>query len=165
MSKTLYGKVSEDFIELVSDMELKDPRGGKPIRFKDKNGRIDLDTLLYTLGFEYDFHTNKAKYELLTKDVKYHRNYDSQTVYVRNQYIPHYVRNMRVYYGKIRATYKGDMISHYKTQDVITTSDLSRGDWVNILDVGSDVIYRSSAFSPQEYRSLESDSTYDNEED
>lgn len=152
--KELYGKVSEDFIELISDMTLTDPRG-KIIKFKDKHGRILIDPLLYTLGFEYNFHTNKAKYELLTKDVKYHRDYNSETVYVRNQKIPHYVRDMKVYYGKIRATYKGDMLGQYATQEIVTSSDLSRGKWENILDVGSDIIYRSSAYVPREHQSLE----------
>ena len=38
--KELYGKVSEDFIELISDMTLTDPRG-KIIKFKDKYKRED----------------------------------------------------------------------------------------------------------------------------
>lgn len=152
--KELYGKVSEDFLELLADMELKDPRG-KVIKFKNSEGVILTDLLLYTLGFEYDFHQNKAKYELLTKDTKYHRTYGSETVYVRNQKIPHYVRDMKVYYGKIRKTYKGDMIGHYETQEVVTSSDLSRGEWINILEIGSDIVYRSCEYVPREHQSLE----------
>lgn len=163
-NKNLYGKVSEDFIEMLSEMYVYDKKTGQKIPLKTEKGEILTDDILNILGFHYDFTKHKAVYELLTGDVKFHRDYDSDSVYVRNQKYPNYVRKMKVYCGSIRDTYRGGMESHYKSGEIITSDNLDRGEWVNILTVGSDSLYRSSPFTPTEYKTLE-DNTLHAEDD
>lgn len=163
-SKNLYGKVSEDFIEMLSEMYVYDKKTGQKILLKTKDGDILVDDILNILGYNYDYITHKADYELLTGDVKFHRDYESASVYVRNQKFPNYVRKMKVYCGKIKDNYCDGMISYYKSGEIVTSDSLDRGEWVNILTIGSESLYRSSPFTPTEYKTLE-DNTLHAEDD
>lgn len=146
----LHGNVSEDFIEMIADMQYKGEQGNIPLRKKD--GSVDIDLCLYILGFGWDYENDVAKYELLSEDVKYHRRYDSDSVYVRNAKRPYEVRKMKVYSGYIRPNYPYKSL--YKDGDILTGDFVFGGELKNILDIGDLKEYEKSNYYAVEHRRM-----------
>ncbi|AGH31958.1 hypothetical protein VPIG_00101 [Vibrio phage PWH3a-P1] len=164
-SAPLHGSVSEDFIEKVADMEFRDDMG-EIIPLRDEKGDAKLDLILYILGF-YWYHgptqsdieegvpvrNEGAVYDQLTKDTRYHRNYKSETVYVRNVNKPYEVKNMKVYTGYIRPNYPYKNL--YASGEILVGDFIKGGDTMNILDIGDESSYRQARYSPVAMRQLD----------
>lgn len=161
----LHGSVSEDFIETVSDMEIKDDEGN-PIALRDEKGNPKLDLILYILGFHW-YHGQSqsevdegdkvkpegAVYSQLTQDVRYHRNYKSETVFVRNSKRPYEVKEMKVYTGYIRERYPYKNL--YASGEILVGDFIKGGELKNILDVGDEQEYKKAKFQAISMRQLD----------
>ena len=151
-AKKVYGNVSEDFLEMVADYTLTLPNG-RVITFRNKDGSIKVDELLYTLGFKWDTRHNCARYEILSKLQRAKKEKVTKGVLVRNHKRPYEVRNMTVYAGEIRKNYP--YMDLYKDDTTVLMGNFTKGGKVkNILSVGTKQAYEGSDISPVEHRTL-----------
>jgi len=164
-SAPLHGSVSEDFVEKVADMEYRDDEG-QIISLRDENGNPKLDLILYILGFPWYHGQSQAEaeagekeraegavYDMLTQDTRYHRNYKSETVYVRNVKRPYEVKNMRVYTSYIRPNYPYKDL--YESGQILVGDFIKGGELKNILDVGDEDSYRKARYQAISMRQLD----------
>ncbi|WNO47349.1 hypothetical protein [Vibrio phage vB_VibM_10AMN] len=185
-SAPLHGSVSEDFIEKVADMEFRDDMG-EIIPLRDGDGNVKIDLVLYILGFYWYYGETKkefdekaadkktrrsrqtkelqevarpegAVYDMLTKDTRYHRNYKSETVFVRNSKRPYEVKEMKVYTGYIRPNYPYKDL--YSSGEILVGDFIHGGELKNILDVGDEHSYRQARYQAVSMRQL--DDQWDN---
>ena len=170
-SAPLHGSVSEDFIEKVADMEYRDDEG-QVISLRDENGNPKLDLILYILGFYWCYGQSKSEfdemgevekpegavYDRLTQDTRYHRNYKSETVNVRNKHRPYEIKNMRVYTRYIRPNYPYKDL--YASGEILVGDFIHGGELKNILDVGDEHSYRQARYQAVSMRQL--DDQWDN---
>lgn len=173
-SAPLHGSVSEDFIEKVADMEYRDDEG-QVINLRDEEGNPKLNLILYILGF-YWYHGQSqaeaeagekereegAVFERLTQDTRYHRNYKSETVYVRNVHKPYEVKNMKVYTGYIRPNYPYKRL--YASGQILVGDFIHGGAIKNILDIGDEDSYRKARYHAVSMRQLDDRWDFSSEE-
>lgn len=169
----LHASISEDFLEMLADMKYYDNEGNV-VNLRKKCGQPDTDLLLYILGFHWNNKRNRANYEMLTEDVKYHRRYDSKGVYVRNNSgttrietgydvwerpidvevvgKSYEVRQMKVYTGYIRKNYPYKDL--YKDGEIKVGNFTHGGELKNILEIGKKTIYKKSKYEGGSFRLL-----------
>ena len=152
LKNKMYGNVSYDFLEMVADYTMKGA-DGKLITFRNSNGTIKIDELLYTLGFRWDYRNNCASYSILSKAQRFKDEDDGLGVYVRNiEGKPYEVKNMIVYAGEIRENYPYKAL--YEGKEILIGKFDSVGETKNILEIGDKDEYNKLSSGATEHRTL-----------